>query len=366
MKNMIKVLILLLMIFSLVLYSETVFKSCSEALATCFNVLLPSLFPFFVLSRIFISSGCAEIIGRVFTPIMRLLFKIQGNGATAFILGIISGYPTGAKSAVDLYNQSCVTKKEAESLICFCNNSGPLFIIGALGVGLLSSKEAGVYLYIIHILSSVTLGIILRSTIPAIAKHPFKLYTNNSKTNIFIESVESSVLSVINIFAYVIFFAIMTDICETSNIFHTKNNSVLNSIIFSIIEMTTGIKKLSAADCTLSIKLVLSSFMLGWSGLSIHMQTKSILDKADLSFKKYLIFKLLHGIIASLYTLISLRFISSEKFVFLNYSDKVNINPGVSVFPTTLIVIIISAYFTVQLRLKYSSQYSKLKQKTAK
>ena len=85
------------------------------------------------------------MLGKIFNPFMLPVFGINGNGASAFILGVLCGYPIGAKTAVDLYKNSYISKKEAENLICFSNNSGPLFIIGALGIGMLSSKSAGIF-----------------------------------------------------------------------------------------------------------------------------------------------------------------------------------------------------------------------------
>ena len=368
MKKILKSFISVFLCILLIIHPDVVISSATDALNTCFTVLLPSLFPFFVLSRIFISSGGAGLLGKIFNFIMLPLFRINGSGTTAFVLGIISGYPIGAKTAADLYNQSVITKKEAESLLCFCNNSGPLFIIGALGVGMLSSKDAGIFLYIIHVVSAITLGIILRFTIPSKRGKRIDIHTDFSDKNIFTASVESSILSVINVFAYVIFFAIIMNVCEASSIFIDR---ILNSdkfiltkpLLFSIFEMTSGIKKLSAAQCSLSIKLILSSLILGWSGLSIHFQTKSIVGSTDLSFKKYILAKLLHGIIAAIYTAIALKFVPFEKLVFSNNSDIISVGNNTSDILHTATMIIMCIYIIVRLRLKYSNRYSKPKRK---
>ncbi len=375
MKNTIKSAISAILIISLVIYPEVVIKSTNDALSTCFNVLLPSLFPFFVLSRIFIKSGGADLLGRMLNPIMRPLFGISGSGASALILGIISGYPVGAKTAIDLYRQSALTKKETENLICFCNNSGPLFIIGALGIGMLSSKEAGVFLYIIHILSAITLGIILRFTLTDKSSPCKSASRNNIHHNIFTAAVEDSMVSMINVFAYVIFFAVMMDIAEISGAFtpivKTLGNigaesNIANPLICAVFEMTTGIKKLSAADSALSIKLILSSFMLGWSGLSIHFQTKSVLGDAEFSFAKYIAAKFAQGIIAAIYAFVGLRIVRFEKSVFLNSSYLLPDNNQAPLWLLAATVTIGLAYIIIQHRLRCNTRYSTQKQTSAR
>jgi len=326
MKNILKVAITSLLISALVIFPEITVSSSSQALQTCINVLFPSLFPFFVLSDIFIKCGGADFLGCIFNFIMKPLFRINGGGASAFILGIISGYPVGAKTAVDLYDKGVVSKQEAENLICFCNNSGPLFIIGALGMGMLSSKKAGFFLLAVHILSSITLGILLRGSIPTSLKKARTYNYPKIYNNIFTTAVENSMMSVIRVFAYVIFFAIMMDICSSFNVFSIIENmlasigiskQISDSLIYSVFEMTSGIKKLSASENALSVKLILSSFMLGWSGLSIIFQTKAVVQKINIRFSKYILSKLAHGIIASIYAYTGLKFFTFESETFL-------------------------------------------------
>ncbi len=368
--NVLKALICVGLIYALVAYPDTVMSSASDALGTCFNILLPSLFPFFVLSRIFISSGGASILGRLMRPIMKPLFKINGNGAAVFILGIISGYPVGAKTAIDLYNQSSITKKEAENLVCFCNNSGPLFIMGALGAGMLSSQRAGIFLYIIHILSAVTVGFLLRFTIKYNSSP--NMINKEARNNGLTVAVEESMISVINVFAYVIFFAIIMDVCKRAGTFALAekldilfNTDIASSIVYSVFEMTSGIKKLSASENTLSLKIILSSFMLGWSGLSVHMQTLSIVKKSNISFFKYIIAKLTQGIISSIYAFIGLKFIKIDTQVFFQYSNTITPNYNVPDLMLAATMIICAVYITAQLRSEYNIRYSRPKQKGA-
>ena len=367
MKNILKLLLISFLIGTLIIYPQTSAKSAVDSFNTCINILMPSLFPFFVLSQMFILSGGGKFIGNILTPIMLPLFNINGNGAVSFILGIISGYPIGSKTAAELFKQGAITKSEAESLICFSNNSGPLFIIGAVGVGILNSNIIGIFLYVIHILSAVTLGVLLRFTISESRINTRPAILENSPKNIFTTAVENGIASLIKVFAYVIFFGIIMGICENSGVFvpiskffelfHIKKE-ITDSVIYSVFELTTGIKKLSDTNCTLSLKLMLLSFMLGWSGFSIHFQTKSILKNFDFSFKKYIFAKFTQGIIAAVYTYIGLHIVQFEKTVFsAQHTDFERHLTHNDILNTATIILFIGYIILQRHHLKHNRRY---------
>lgn len=366
MKNFFKCSFALGIIFLLIYHSDTASVSAIKCFDICIGTLMPSLFPFFVLSKIFIDSGGDTFLAKVFKPIMMPLFKINSSASSAFLLGLISGYPIGGKTAVQIYNQGLISKKEADNLICFSNNSGPLFIIGALGAGMFSSKKIGVFLYAIHILSALTLGFVLRFTLPKSSNQKSNNNVKKHKENIFTSAVEDGMKSLIKVFAYVIFFSIITDVLNDGGLFYPvtsflgsfgigKDISVALSTAF--LEITSGIKKLSIANCTLSFKIIIISFFLGWSGFSIHFQTKSVLNGFDFPFKKYLTAKFFQGVFASIYAFFALKLFPLEKPVFFNtyniYSEKFLPYR----FCALITVMILFVYIIKQLRLKHSNRY---------
>lgn len=324
-KQLVKNLLLLAAIFCLALSSDTAMQAAKDALSTCLYILLPSLFPFFVLSRMLVKSGGAALLGRACDRIMRPLFNINGNGAAAFILGIISGYPVGAKTVTELYREKALSKPEAENLLCFSNNSGPLFILGAVGTGMLANRQAGIVLYIIHVLASVSVGVLLRFTIPSSGIRTLAAQRHSSE-DIFTSSVEDSVTTLLHVFGYVIFFAVVMQLLQDFHCiaFFTQILSSVNlpgevtqALTCGALELTTGIKKLSGATAVpLSIKLVFISAVLGWAGLSVHFQVKGILSGSGLSFGKYLMGKGLHAVIAAVYAAVAMYFIKLDTPVF--------------------------------------------------
>lgn len=316
-KIILKTLALLSAIVCLALSSKTAMRAAQDALSTCLTILLPSLFPFFVLSRMLIASGGANVLGRGLNWLMRPLFHINGNGAAAFLLGLISGYPIGAKTVTELYREKALTKSEAENLLCFSNNSGPLFILGAVGTGMYASQTIGLLLYTVHVLSAVTVGILLRFTIPT-SNIPAAATYHASGSSIFTASVEDSISTLLHVFGYVIFFAVIMQLLQDFQItilltrllsFVNLPNGVIESLLCGMLELTTGIKKLSEAIAPLHVQFIFTSAILGWAGLSVHFQVKGILSGSGLSFGKYLFGKGLQAIISAIYAAVLLVFV---------------------------------------------------------
>lgn len=133
-----------------------------EGLNLCGNVILPSLFPFFVLSALIVELGLSQYLGKLLEPVMRPLFHLNGSCACALAMGFIGGYPVGARTAINLYQNGQCTKTEAERLLAFCNNSGPAFILGVVGAGVFGSSQVGLILYFTHVCASLLVGLIFR------------------------------------------------------------------------------------------------------------------------------------------------------------------------------------------------------------
>ena len=138
--------------------------SVAEALALCARSVVPSLFPFLVASSALLALGFGELAAPWLAGLMEPLFRVPGAGSAALVLGLVGGYPIGAKTAADLYRENLVSREEAERLLAFCNNSNPVFLISVLGVGVFGSVRAGVWLWLIHVLSALLTGLVFRGS----------------------------------------------------------------------------------------------------------------------------------------------------------------------------------------------------------
>lgn len=314
-KFLIKVFLILFIIF-LIMFSKTNILAVQNAISLFFEKVFPSLFPFFIAADLLSHTNIINILNTILSPIMKPLFNVSGKGAFPFIMGIISGYPTGAKIVSDFRKNNICTKVECERLLAYTNNSGPLFIIGTVGSSLFLSTEIGILLLITHIFGTLTVGII------------FRFYKNNYYRNenivdeldidnfssILTESIFTSFKTTGMIFGFIIMFSIINNILLTSGILKLFPSAIIGSIL-STCEITNGINYISMIKSSnLTIQLILTSFFLGFGGISVLMQVYSIISKTDLSIKPYILGKLLHGLTSAIYTLIIILLFPSFSF----------------------------------------------------
>ena len=131
---------------ALLFFPDVSAAAAREGVALCLQTVLPSLFPFFVLSSLLVQSDVPRLLSRAMAGIMYPLFGVSGAGASALILGLLGGYPVGARTVAELYGRGEIAREEAEQLLAFCNNSGPGFFLGVCGTAVFGSARAGMYL----------------------------------------------------------------------------------------------------------------------------------------------------------------------------------------------------------------------------
>ncbi len=299
--------VLALMVY-LILFPRDCVSAGSLALRLCIETVIPSLFPFLVCSGLFISSGLAISLGRLFTPIMKPLFNVNGRGATVFLLGIISGYPVGAKCAVDFYKSGLISKSECLRLLAFCNNSGPLFILGVIGVSLLGNEKMGHILYLSHILSALLVGILFRFYNygeEKLSGDSLSVFSVKHFGTIIGESVAEAVETVLKISGFVILFSVIAQALPSVP---------QRAYIHSFLEIVGGVKELSSLSTP--YKLPLLSFFIGLSGLSVLFQVLAIISPAGLHPFTYIGGKILQAILSFYITKILLSVFSVAETVF--------------------------------------------------
>ena len=304
-----------LMVLSLLLFPKQSVAAASDGVQLCLNVILPSLFPFFVLSTLCVELGMIGALGKLMQPLMAPLFRVGGCCAGAFLLGIIGGYPVGARTAISLYESGQCSREEAERLMSFCNNSGPAFILGVVGAGIFSSSSAGLWLYGAHVAASILVGILFRfygaGTVTASHALP-KAMQDRSLTVVFIEAVKGAFSSTLNICAFVIFFTVVIRLLFlTGVITHLAmllsallgnlglRQDMAESLLSGAIEMTSGVWSLRDMAASLGSRMCMAAFILGWAGLSVHCQVLSFIGQSGLCTRTYFFGKLLHGFLSA-------------------------------------------------------------------
>lgn len=131
-KNNFFTVLLLFFTISLVVFSKKSMYSAKTGLDIFINSIIPSLFPFFIATELLSSTNIIQLVGKLLNKFMKPIFNLPGEAAYAFLIGIISGYPVGAKIVTTLRKNELCSKLEGERMLALCNNSGPLFIVGTV------------------------------------------------------------------------------------------------------------------------------------------------------------------------------------------------------------------------------------------
>lgn len=300
---------------------QSVIASGKKAVNLCINIIIPSLLPFFVISRLILKTGAIHPISRFFRPVMRPLFNLPAQAAFPLVAGWLSGYPAGAKYTTDLYEGNFLSKKEAQRLLAFCNNASPLFIVGAIGTGYFNSPGLGLILFFSHLSASISVGIVtgLLSRIKRSAQmEEEKLserYQMNTSIHMLTEAIMDSMKVLLQISGTIIFFAVLVQTLEIAGIFTALSRMIIRILpgneafvemieifIAGSLELTYGLYLLSlSTPVPVFLKILMTAFLCGFGGFSVHTQVTGLCP-GDFNLREFFTGKLAHGAIAAVYT----------------------------------------------------------------
>lgn len=307
----------------LLVFSNDNLSSAKNGIYLWYNSVLPSLLPFFIATELIAYTNLIPILGKFLNHIMRPIFNVPGEGAFALILGVISGYPVGAKMVANLKEAGICSNVEAERLIAFTNNSGPLFIIGTVGIGIFLDSKIGFLLLFTHILSALTVGFLFRfwkrNSELNKKNAVFKIQQNSvsfcNLGEVLYKSIFNSIVSVVMIGGFVVLFSVIINMLFQSKILYVisfllepifsvfgMSSVTLIGLITGFIEVTNGLFYIAEINSiSIYLKTYITAFLLGFGGFSVLLQVLSITSKAQISIKPYFIGKLLQGIISIIY-----------------------------------------------------------------
>lgn len=292
-------------VLSLLLLPELCSSAVTDSLKLCATRLIPSIFPFLVVNTIFSSSGGINGAARLFGRLFSKLFGTSGNLCVPFLVGLISGFPSGAESTSEMYQKNGCSKDEAERALAFCSNTGPAFAVAGIG-GLLGNIKYGILIYSAQIISAwITALLLKRKAKTDVLPNSF---TNAAQSPSFIKAVTGSVIPMLNICAFVVIFAPIAALCD-----HVLSNigapEIIRAFVLCLIEITNA-AAFTSSHFAVNTALPLCAFAVCWSGLCVHSQTAAAVSKSGLSLKYYLSGKLFMGITAFIITRITLLFFS--------------------------------------------------------
>lgn len=337
----------------LCLFSKETSMAARKALYLCLDVVIPSLFPFFVLSKILVPFISGFDIPDFLKRLIEKFFKLPYYTIIIILLGFISGYPNGAKMSRDMYDQGLIDSRQAGRILSVANYCSPLFIIGTVGAGLFKSVKLGVFLLLMHWASGIIAAFITGKLVNSSNmggkasyskannkirsdqsnKHENNGHANSSQNKkssapesmavLLPLSIEEASILCIKISGYIVFFAVISELLSRLGVFSllggffsflvttgaAKSNlsEFVSAFSRGLMEITSGSQAiLQLKGTTLNMQLAAISLLFGFAGFSVHTQIMGIMKGTGCKYRVLFFSKLLHGIIGGLLTLLTI------------------------------------------------------------
>ncbi len=327
--------IAILLTLSMVIYPQDAFEAAVSGLDVWWNVVFPALLPFFVISQMLIGLGVVHMMGVFLEPVMRPLFNVPGTGSFVMAMGLASGFPIGAILTAELRSRNLCNRVEAERLVSFANTADPLFMFGAVAVGMLNYPRAGPIIALAHYISSIALGFLMRFYRRGEAGSP-QMFTSRGRLvqrafgallearerdgrplgKLMGDTIKSSVNTLLLIGGFIILFSVIIRILgvigvagAVSRYLETAIKSVglspeLAPAFFSgFFEIDLGCQYTGLlTEVPITEKIIACGMIIAWSGLSVHAQVASINAGTDMRIFPFIGARVIHAILAGLCT----------------------------------------------------------------
>ncbi len=285
-----KLIICIVSAVLLIIHPKEAAEGIRNGLALLASDVIPAIFPFMVLASYIFSSGAAQPICKFFKPFTVKILRVSPAASLAVIMGLAGGYPVGAKTVAELYENKIITRNEAERLMFYCINASPAFTVSAVGVICLGNIKKGLLLYGAVVLSSLTVGFFCRFLDDGKRLDSECAFTVNK--NAFSQAVSGSAEAMLGIAGWILIFSALSRLAELAPLDE-------NTLIFvrSVCEVTTGCRSASAV-----VPLQFTGAMLGFGGFAVICQITVYTDRCGIALKRILSARLINASLCAFYT----------------------------------------------------------------
>lgn len=296
--------VVLLYCLLMVAFPSLCVSGAKDALSLWAGTVVPALLPFLICVNVMLDAGISEKLGRAASPLARGLFRMPGETAFAFVMSVSSGYPIGAGIIASLVKGGRLSVSKGERALAFCTTSGPLFMLGAVGVGLFASPVMGWIIALSHyggaVLNGMLYGRIGGKTKAAHEREdvlPREKNTDAKEQKTAISFISSAIAksagTLVMIGGYMVLCIILIHLFRAWGMGRQP-------LWEGLVEMTAGcraVAEIPGLDPVVACMIV--SGLISFGGLSVHAQTLSLLHDTGIRPAFYLQVKLIHGILAA-------------------------------------------------------------------
>jgi sporulation integral membrane protein YlbJ len=288
----------------MLIFPKQTFEGASNGLLLWFQIVLPTLLPFIILSNLLIHTNAVTYISAIVKPFVQRLFRVSDYGCYAVFVGFLCGYPMGAKAIADLIQSEKISEKEGQYLLSFCNNTSPMFIISFIVMQNFKNESLLLGTLVILYLAPLLCSLLFRRFYK-VNKQSFiqKKHSNEGfffDFNLFDNCIMNGFETITKVGGYIMLFSVLFSICETVS--YTK-------YLLPFLESTNGIHWVSNNIQPLYITFPLVLTLTSFGGFCAIAQTNSMIQESKLSILPYIIQKLITALVTSLLAMIYIQFI---------------------------------------------------------
>ncbi len=361
-KGILLTIIIITIVIVLLAYSTFTASGVAEGLSYAAKYLIPSLFPFMVISSFTMYSGAYRTIGKLFSPFISRLFRLPKATSAAIILSFVGGFPIGAKCTAMLYSSGQINEKQANQMMTFCVSSGPAFLITAVGTIMLGNGFLGIILYISQLLAAVVTGIIVGIFFGDETDHCGEHSDSKGICHSLICSCSDAAYSVIELTALVVVFTIAVKITEQSKVNHIvlewinalgANDRLTEMILPVFLEVTGACRKI----CSGGFQPWVLSLAVGFGGLCVHLQIFHILRNIKINKKIFFLFRLINSLFSSVITYVICIFYQPVSQTFA-VSENTNAEPVSGTYIGAAALIVMCVVFLLSFKRSYYSYHN--------
>jgi len=322
---------------STVFYPQEAFDAAVKGLDVWWNIVFPALLPFFIGSEVLMGLGVVHFMGVLLEPLMRPVFNVPGAGSFVMAMGLASGFPIGSILSARLRREELCSKVEGERLMSFTNTADPLFMFGAVAVGMFGYPQIGITIAAAHYLASFTTGLALRfygrsqpntpetlSSGSVFGKAFLALYNAREKDarpfgQLLGDAIRNSVNTLLLIGGFIILFAVIIRMMTALGIVGLLSRvlmfalapfgldpHLIPALVSGLFEITLGSQLAAQAPNTVPMlqKVMVVGAIIAWSGISVHAQVASFISGTKMKMTPFIVSRFIHAVLAAAYTYI--------------------------------------------------------------
>lgn len=295
---------ILILFFSMLSFPQTVFTGASYGLVLWFRHVLPTLLPYMILINVLICTPALHWICRITSTFLCPLLGTSYYGTFAVLTGFLCGYPMGAKTTSDLLNVNKISRSEASYLLSFCNNTSPAFILSYVVAQNMKERNLCIPFFLILTFTPLMLSFIFRlfyrlpessCSFPQVTPGSFSNPSESISDSFLDRCILNAFESVTKVGGYMMMFSVLIQLLAS-----VLPNTIFSLLLYSSLEISTGIRLLFSSALYTTEKIILSAFLTSFGGWCCIAQTYSMISSSQLPILPYITAKLVTALVTSL------------------------------------------------------------------